>query len=269
MLDSLPPVVETRSQLLRDRRRSRYLAWMGVTGEVLLTAGVIVQLFWLWHVALNDYMQGWWQAQAASEVSAEWQEPVVTERVFGKAQGTSIGRPDVGPPPISRDIAVGQAFATLYVPRFGDDYARAIGESVDPATVLNSYRLGLGRYSQTSWLGEVGNTAIAGHRNAYGGSLSGIADLRLGDRLYVETEAGWYVYLFRNLEYVRATDIDVLNPIPRVEGIEAGDRLLTLTSCNPRFSDAERIIAYAVYDTWYPRENGVPSEIAHLTGGGI
>jgi len=37
-----------------------------------------------------------------------------------------------------------------------------------------------------------------------------------------------------------------------------------MTSCNPRFSTAERIIAYAVLDAWYPRAGGPPAEISTL-----
>ena len=39
---------------------------------------------------------------------------------------------------------------------------------------------------------------------------------------------------------------------------------MTLTSCNPIYTADERIIAYAVYDTWYPRSEGAPSEIAAI-----
>jgi sortase A len=37
-----------------------------------------------------------------------------------------------------------------------------------------------------------------------------------------------------------------------------------MTSCNPKYSAAERVIAYSVYDTWFPRASGPPAEIAAL-----
>ena len=58
--------------------------------------------------------------------------------------------------------------------------------------------------------------------------------------------------------------IEVLEQVPQAPQLEASEQFLTLTSCNPRFSAAERIIAYAVFETWYPREDGAPSEIAPL-----
>ena len=45
-------------------------------------------------------------------------------------------------------------------------------------------------------------------------------------------------------------------------GSGMGDRILTLTTCNPLFSTAERLIAYATFEAWYPREGGAPAEIA-------
>jgi len=160
--------------------------------------------------------------------------------------------------------AEGQPIALLYVPRFGDNYVRTIGEGVDLPSVLNSQSLGVGRYPETSQFGEVGNVGIAGHRTTYGASFANIGELRVGDRIYVEVEDGWFEYRFRNLEYVWPTEIDVLAPIPHQPDAEATERLLTMTSCHPRFSEAERIIAYSVFEAWYPRSGGPPAAIADI-----
>lgn len=249
-----------------ERKHNRRLRALGVTGEVLLTVGVLIQLFWLWNVGINDWIQNFTQSQAASTLSEQWQEEAEASPGFNKGRGESGGQVNYGPPPVVDVVAEGTGFATLYVPRFGDTYQRIIAEGVDLATVLNDQRFGVGRYPQSNALGEEGNFAIAGHRTSFGASFGDISELRLGDRIYVETPEGWFVYVFRNLEYVWAEEIDVLNPVPKMDSVEATDRFLTLTSCHPRFSDAERVIAYAVYDMWYPREVGPPSEVAHLTG---
>jgi sortase A len=60
--------------------------------------------------------------------------------------------------------------------------------------------------------------------------------------------------------------MSVLDEIPRFAGAEPLERILTMTSCHPRFSEAERIIAYSVFESWYPRESGPPTEISHLVG---
>ena len=57
-------------------------------------------------------------------------------------------------------------------------------------------------------------------------------------------------------------------PVPQSDGATPTDRLLTMTSCNPLFSSAERIIAYSVFDRFYPRADGPPDEIAATVAGG-
>lgn len=234
--------------------------WLGIAGEVSLTVGVVGLLFFAWYLGVNDWIQGSGQARSASEVASQWDSE--TPDTFGKARGESDGSATAIDPPVVGDVTEGEAFAVLYVPRFGDTYARTIAEGVDLQTVLNSRELGVGRYPQTAQFGELGNVGIAGHRTTYGASFSEIGELRAGDRLYVEVEQGWYSYQFRNLEYVWPTQVEVLAPIPHQPEAEATERLLTLTSCHPRFSEAERIIAYAVFDAWYPRGGGPPAEIA-------
>jgi sortase A len=141
----------------------------------------------------------------------------------------------------------------------------AITEGVGMYDSLNK---GIGHYIGTQMPGEVGNFALAGHRTGWGAPLGDIANLRVGDSIYVETEAGWYRYVFRSLTYVMPTGVDVLNPVPQVDGATPLDRIITLTSCNPKLTAAERFIAYGVFDTWYPRAGGAPAEIASLVQAG-
>lgn len=237
-----------RAQVREVPKKKHRLSFLGVSGEILITVGVLVQLFWVWNVGINDWIQGFTQQQAASATSHQGQEDVGETLGFAKERGESGGHLDDGPPPIEPVADQGAAFATLYAPRFGDDYQRIIAEGVDLETVLNNQRLGVGRYPQSTPLGEEGNFALSGHRTSFGASFGNISELRLGDLLYIETREGWYSYQFRNLEYVRATEVDVLNPVPKRDGVRVTDR----------------IIACAVFDAWFPRDAGPPSKIAHI-----
>ena len=58
------------------------------------------------------------------------------------------------------------------------------------------------------------------------------------------------------------TGVDVLAAVPQNPEAAPTDRILTLTSCNPKTTAAERIIAYSIFDTWYPRAGGPPPELA-------
>lgn len=258
-------MVDSRSGVKAARRSARRAAVIGVAGEVLITAGLLVGFFWVWFVFVNDVVAGASQNSAGTELSQSFEERV-EDSTFGKAYGSSGGRDDSLEPPVFDDVVTGQAFATMYVPRFGGDFARPIAEGVDLSTVLNNSRLGVGRYPDTQALGEVGNFAVAAHRTTFGAPFADIGELRVGDRIYIETQDGWYVYRFRNLEYVWPTAVSVLNEVQQFSGIEPTERILTMTSCHPRFSEAERVIAYSVFEGWYPRESGPPSEISQLVG---
>ena len=252
-----------KSGRLGQHRRARRRAGatvLSVLGEIFLTAGVLCFLFIGWQLWLNDLVVGEEQRGSALELIDEWRtsgEPLVPPQP--DAEPVDYGEPEVTAAP-----AEGTGFATLYVPRFGADYVRAIGEGIDLGAVLNNKQLGVGHYPETQLPGELGNFAIAAHRTTWGAPFKDIGSLRVGDKLYLQTEIGWYTYVFRSLEYVRPTGVGVLEPVPQTPGVEASDRLITLTSCNPRFSAAERIIAYGVYESWQPASAGMPAELAEI-----
>jgi sortase A len=250
----------------RPRRRRHKVSVVGVIGELFITAGVLVLLFLGWQVWLNDIIVGGEQTAAAGELGESWAEA---------AGGTSTGpaapvtdEPDAAIEPATPAEPVvmtapgnAQEFAILMVPRWGEGYERKIAEGVGVTDVLN--KIGLGHYPGTQMPGEVGNFAIASHRKAYGGGFEHLHELQLGDHIYVETADGWYSYVYRSSEYVLKEGIGVIDPVPQRTDIDPADRIITLTTCNPFFSTAERLIAYGVMDAWYPRADGPPAEIVN------
>lgn len=244
------------------RRPRRRLSVVGVLGELLITAGVLVLAFLGYQVWLADAIVGGQLNAEAVEQGSEWNAG------FSDIPPSDEGDPTVAEePPVHAAVANAQRFANLIIPRFGGDYYRPIAEGVGTTDVLNKGNIG--HYPTTQMPGALGNFALASHRSSGGGNFHDLHQLHVGDHIYVETPDGWYQYTFRNLEYVRPTGVGVLNPVPQVTGVEATERYITLTTCNPFFSTAERIIAYGVYDTFYPRTGGVPAEIAsNVTGAG-
>ncbi|MEN9740638.1 MAG: hypothetical protein RLZ72_904 [Actinomycetota bacterium] len=239
---------------------------IGVVGELLMTAGVFVLLFLGWHVWYNDVVAGLAQDSAGSELSNEWTVSEISTVEFDRAVGSSDGVFTAAKPPVVEVGKPASRFASLLVPRFGPTFNRAIAVGVDRETVLNIRNAGIGYYPQTQRLGQVGNFAVAAHRITFGAPFADIEKLRLGDRIYVETPDGWYVYRFRNLEYVWPNNTRVLQPVPE-SNAKAKDRILTMTSCHPVLTSVERIIAYSTYESFIPRENGAPAEVAAIEDG--
>jgi sortase A len=231
---------------------------LGVLGELLITAGVLVFLFLGWQQWFNDLVVGGQQQSQALELRQQWGPG---------GQPTEGADPATfGDPVVSGVPGNGERFANLYVPRFGPDYVRPVAEGVGTRAVLNT--IGVGHYPGTQMPGEVGNFAIAAHRTTHGAPFNRIADLRIGDPIVVETADGWYTYRFRTVDYVRPSGVEVLDAVPAVADAPPTDRVITLTSCNPMFSDAERIVAYGVFDSWRPRSAGPPAEVSAALGNG-
>jgi sortase A len=229
---------------------------------------VLILLFLGWKLWLNDIIVGSSQNDAASALSEEWSLDNPTPSPSAPASTSpSVAAPIVLPskdaPPVMAKPAASAAFASLLAPRFGADYRRTISHGVG-LDVLNDSAAGIGHYPASQLPGAVGNFAVAGHRTTYGKSFRDINTFVPGDHLFVETKAGWYRYVYRNTVYVYPTGVDVLNVVPQMPQGSSGDRIMTLTSCNPLFSAAERIIAYAVFDAWFPRSGGIPNELSDL-----
>jgi sortase A len=97
---------------------------------------------------------------------------------------------------------------------------------------------GPGHYPGTPLPGQIGNAAIAGHRTTHGAPFYRINELTTGDRIKITTLAGTFVYAVTKPPFaVQPTDYYVVDNTPDAE--------LTLTSCHPRYSAAQRIIVKA------------------------
>jgi sortase A len=265
--DSEPPAAASK----RPRRvKAARMTVVGVLGELLITAAVLVLLFLGWQLWWNDMIMANSQSDAASEISQDWigqvpvPVPVPTSESDESDEPTAAPEPiDYGAPVVASVPANAKAFAVLYVPRFGADYNRTIAEGTG-LDVLNSNRLGIGHYADTEMPGEVGNFAIAAHRSAFGGGMHLINELQLGDAIYVQTADGYYTYRYRDTEYVAPSQVQVLASVPNNPDGTAVDRIITLTSCNPLYSTAERIIAYGILESWQPLSAGAPAELAPI-----
>ena len=245
-----------RSRRAPARRRRRSLLEMAaqVIGELLITAGVILLLFVAWQLWWTNVQSNAKQDQAVEEFFADLGEAAVADDPVDEPPTSS---PDQVP--VLEAKAAGETFAVIYIPRFGDSYTRPVTSGVTTAVLDN---LGLGHYPETGMPGAVGNFALAGHRQTNGAVLDNIHTLVPGDRIYVQTQDGYYSYVYRNTQIVLPDRTDVLAPVPTQPGVEPEERILTLTSCNPRFGAQERIIAYAVMESFQSLEDGPPEEIA-------
>lgn len=257
VVDAAPRGREVRARPAR-RRRTPFQLVAQVFGELLITAGVILLLFVGWELWWTNIDAGVKQDQALEGFFSDL--PSGAEAPASPAQGGGAATPaDYGDPAVLPQADLTGTFGAVYIPRFGADYSRPVTAGVGSDVLDN---LGLGHYPGTGAPGAVGNFALAGHRQTHGQVLDQIHTLVPGDRIYVQTREGYYTYVFRNTEIVLPDRADVIAPVPTDPGAEPVDRILTLTSCNPRFGAQERIIAYSVLESWRPSDAGPPPGIA-------
>jgi len=112
----------------------------------------------------------------------------------------------------------GEMIGKLIIPRIGailpivegtspDDLAKGVGHYVGYGTVMP---------------GETGHVVLSGHRDTV---FRRMGEVRKGDKLYVQTADGMFVYQVRTMWVTDADDRTVIVPQPKP--------ILTLTTCYP------------------------------------
>ncbi len=252
---------QTRRTRRRGRAPQRGVSVVGVIGDLLVTAGVVVLLFVVWQLWIGDAIIGAQFKDQGQELSDSWAlEPSApAPAVSSPATSAPTGPPTADPPALPQP-GDAERFAVVRIPRLGPDYSFPLAGGVSSSRTLDP--IGLGHYPDTAMPGQVGNFAIAGHRGSHGAPFADLPSLHIGDAVVVETEQGWYTYRFRNIEYVRPNGVDVLLPLPQQPQVEATDRIITMTTCSPRYGFSERAIAYGVFESYTPRtEAGPPTSL--------
>ena len=221
-----------------------------IIGELLITTGLVLLLFVAWQL--------WWTNIDADRTQSQAVSTLVQEFDAHPADPLPSWDPNT-PPEGLKEPDHGEVFGIVYIPKFGSDYHRPATQGTS-ADVLDS--LGLGHYDGTAMPGQVGNFSLAGHRQTRGKVLNDIDLLTEGDHIYVRTKDGYYTYTVYSHEIVQPDQVGVIEPVPNQPGATPTERLMTLTTCHPRYGDTERYIVHARFESWQPASAGAPAEIA-------
>ncbi|MET0801051.1 MAG: sortase [Actinomycetota bacterium] len=130
-------------------------------------------------------------------------------------------------------VPLGDAYAQLEIPAIGVNFMVVQG------TGYEDLKDGPGHYPDTAdpW-DETGRVGIAGHRTTYQAPFFDLGDLRAGDGIQLRTKYGTFRYEVDRVFVVPSAGSGrVLVQTPRPS--------LVLTTCNPKYSSAERLIVTA------------------------
>ena len=196
-------------------------------GRVILVAGVLVLLFipyLLWGTGIIT-------ARAQADLRQQ----------FAAAETAHHARPVTRPPPPTTTAPVvapvipppvpGGPVGIISIPKISLQMVVVEGTDAD------QLRSGPGHYPGTPLPGEAGNVAIAGHRTTYLHPFYNLDALVPGDAIDILTVQGLFVYHVVSSRAVDPSDVAVVAP--------TATPMLTLTTCNPRYSASQRLVVQA------------------------
>ena len=204
-------------------------ALLRLTGELLMTVGVVILLFAVYELYGTGLTTAREQSRLERQLAQNW-----------AAAPPAAARPAQVAPPVQRP-ALGGPAAVLTIPRLGEDYRHVVVEGV----ARDELKKGPGHQPGTAWPGQVGNVVLAGHRTTYGAPFGRFDEIAPGDEVLLTDATGAYTYRISGSEIVDPSDTAVTLPAPRQPGAEPTRRLLTLITCTPKYSAKYRLIISA------------------------
>lgn len=261
---------------------------VSAVGEVLITLGLVSLLLVVYEVWWTDVVSAGKQADAQQALEQSWAQDAPT--VPAGNQRTSRG-----------DLPLGEGFAKLYVPAFGSDFEFTVLEGTDDTTLesgpghyvgtalpgdpgnsaIAGHRVGKGApFNDLDLLRSCDAVVIETRTDYVVYRVLPLADevagwaTGAGTRPTCTGEPGATPVAplaapYEDVvgqEVVLPSDGDVIAPVPGdLAATPAPDqeaRLLTLTTCTPKFSASQRLIVHAVQVRSTPKSAGPPPELA-------
>jgi len=159
---------------------------------------------------------GWYTSRAQHHLAARLQDPTIDAQI---AQGT---------------VGTGQPLGRIVIPAISLDMVLVQG--VNAASLA----LGPGHYPGSPLPCSLGDVAVAGHRTTFLHPFFSLDRMRPGDVVEFQLPGVSCTYTVSQPPFaVSPDDVAVVGPTP-------GRATLTLTTCTPRYSAAQRLVVKAV-----------------------
>lgn len=189
----------------------------GFAGALCLLAGLALLAYPLWSPLLYRAGQEELEAKLAEFIPAE---PVV----LPAAEAAPV------PAPLP-SFQSGEPLGRIQIPRIGLDAVWVEG------TGKAELAVGPGRVPGTAFPTTDGNVAVAGHRTTFGAPFRHLERLSPGDEIILEFDGQRFSYAVEEIFAVSPKDVWVLD--------DREGRTLTLITCHPPYSAAQRLIVTA------------------------
>lgn len=213
-------------------------------GWGLVSASLLVLAFLGYQLFITDLLNDRVQAEARAELDAELAE---RREALPEAEVVTVELPEPEPEPAKPIPTTTTVPRADFQPESAGEEGSTLGRLTIPAIEVDevmfagvsteTLKMGPGHMPWTPVPGQPGNAVVSGHRTTYGRPFYDLDQLEPGDSIEVETAIGEHVFEIREIFVVKPTDVWVTE--------EKAGAWLTLTSCHPHFSAAERLIVQA------------------------
>ncbi|MDQ6649912.1 MAG: class E sortase [Actinomycetota bacterium] len=194
-------------------------------GQAMITSGVVILLFVVYELFFTNLYTSREQSALRKGLTEQWAGPPA---------------PD-GQQPNLVAAELGNGIAVVRIPRLGTDYAEVVVEGVG----VEDLKKGPGHLPGTAIPGAVGNFVVSGHRTTYGAPFNRLDEVRPGDAVVIETRDTYFTYRATAETVVDPSAVEVTFPVPGQPSAVPTQKLLTFTTCNPKYSASQRLILRA------------------------
>ncbi len=243
---------------------------VGGIGKTLITLGLLMFAF----VGYQLWGTGIQTARAQNSLEAEFNKmmqsttsvattttttttTVVTVDSTLPPESTIATTSTVPVAPDTPPIPNGDALARLRIPRIDLDWIVVQGVGIDDLAK------GPGHFRETPLPGQLGNSAIAGHRTTHGAPFGDLDELQPGDLITVEMANGAGLFTYSVTRTIIVSPSEYASVIPTIDPTVA---TLTLATCHPEYTSRQRMIVQAILvpeqsgQVFAPPLNTVPPE---------
>ena len=196
-------------------------------GFMLIALGLLMFLF----VGYQLWGTGIQEAQSQNKLESSFKS-------FLNENGLEKPEPGI-PSPIREPIFVDRGDGVFLIQMPTINVTKYVVAGVETADL----KKGPGHYPSTPLPGELGNSAIAGHRTTYGEPFRHLDDLEIGDPIIITD-------LFNRAFTYTVTAQQIVEPSDTwvTATTDPNKATLTLTTCDPEFSAKRRLIISAEMD---------------------
>jgi sortase A len=208
-------------------------------GWTFIAMGCFVLYFLVYQLVGTDLITNREQSDLQRNLAREWAGPAPAAPARRGASAL----------PVPQAPAIGKALGVIQIPKI--NLKKVIVQGANPEQLA----LGPGHIPSTVMPGQPGTFAVSGHRTTHGRPFYDLNELAKGDTITIVTRYAIYTYKVTHFQVVAPTAVEVLNNVRGPGGKPKSQ--IVLTTCNPRFSAAQRLIVFGDLATSVANTEGV------------